>query len=68
MVDLGRPYSATMPGTVKPRLAGFMMSMTSATTSTSIRPQWASVSGASSGGVTAMSWAAPSIARLGSRP
>jgi hypothetical protein len=48
------PYSLIMPGTTKPRLAGFMMSMIRATTSTSIRPQWARPSGASSGGVTSI--------------
>ena len=54
-VAFGTAYSATIPGMVKPRLAGFMMSMMSAITSTAISPQWASDSGASSGGDTTMS-------------
>jgi hypothetical protein len=45
-------YSARMPGTTKPRLAGFMMSTTRATISTMISQAWARVSGASSEGVT----------------
>ncbi len=53
-VALPTPYSLIMPGTTKPRLAGFMMSMTRAITSTSISHQWARDSGASSGGVTSI--------------
>ena len=59
-VALGTPYSLTIPGMVKPRLAGFMMSMMSAITSTPISFQWARVSGASSGGETTISWLAAS--------
>jgi hypothetical protein len=52
----GTPYSLTMPGMVNPRLAGFMMSMISAMTSTLISTQCARDSGKSSGGDTTMSW------------
>ncbi len=37
----GTPYSAVKPGMTKPSEAGFITSMTSATTSTAISPQWA---------------------------
>ncbi len=69
-VALGTPYSLTMPGMVKPRLAGFMMSMISAITSTLIRVQCALDSGASSGGETMISWLAASCSEmfLGRRP
>ena len=69
-VALGTPYSLTMPGMVKPRLAGFIMSMISAITSTAISIQCARVSGASSGGETTISCAAASCFEmfLGSRP
>jgi len=54
-VAFGIPYSLTIPGMVKPRLAGFMMSMMRAITRTAIRLQCAGDSGASSGGDTTMS-------------
>ena len=44
-----------MPGTTKPRLAGFITSMTSATVSTTISRQCAAPSGASSGALTTTS-------------
>lgn len=55
-VALSTLYSLIIPGSVKPRLAGFIMSMTRAMTGTPIRIQWAFDSGASSGGDTTMSW------------
>jgi len=69
-VFFATPYSAIMPGTVNPRLAGFMMSMIRAMTSTDISFQCAAPSGASSGGVTTMSWDAASCFPmfLGSNP
>ena len=42
------PYSAFIPGTTKPRVAGFITSTTSATPRTKSRPQCAPVRGASS--------------------
>src|SRR4051794_20455830 len=44
-VGLSPWYSAIMPGRVKRRLAGFMMSMMTAITSTDSRIQWARLSG-----------------------
>ena len=64
-------YSARMPGRTKPRLAGFMTSMTSAIVRTSIRRQWAAPSGASSGALTTTSGSAGACAApsfLGSSP
>ncbi len=64
-------YSLRMPGTTKPRLAGFMTSMTSAIVRTIISRQCAAPSGASSGALTTTAgstgaWPAPSL--RGSRP
>ncbi len=69
-VALSTPYSPIKPGKAKPRLAGFMMSMTRAITSTAIRIQCALDSGASSGGETAISSLADSSRDtfLGRRP
>jgi hypothetical protein len=47
-LDAGMPYSADMPGSTKPSVAGFIVSITNAIASTSIRPQCAGVSFASS--------------------
>ena len=52
-------YSLRMPGTTKPRLAGFITSMTSAIVSTIISRQCAGPSGTSSGAVIARSCAGP---------
>ncbi len=65
---LGTPYSLIMPGTTKPRLAGFITSMTRATTSTTISPMWAGVSGASSGGVTLIRLAPAAVSAFGRTP
>ena len=61
-VAAGTPYSAIMPGTTKPRLAGFITSITSATVSTPSSRQWAQTNGASSGADTVRSPAARSAA------
>src|SRR3954452_11683447 len=42
-------YSLIIPGTTNPRLAGFITSITSATTRATINPQCAGLSAASSG-------------------
>jgi len=65
-------YSRFMPGTTKPRLAGFITSITSAIVSTIIRRQWAHVRCASSGAMTVSSSgsaaAAAPLAFFGTRP
>ena len=69
-VALDTPYSMIMPGTVKPRAAGFMMSMIKATTSTVISPQCAGPRWASSGAAISISSLAASCAETprGSSP
>src|SRR4051812_34781787 len=47
----GIPYSATMPGSTKPSVAGFMTSITSATPSTNSNPQCAGAEGGRVDGV-----------------
>ncbi len=64
-------YSTRMPGMTKPRLAGFITSITSATVRTIMSRQCAGPSGASSGALTTTAgstcaWPAPSF--LGRRP
>ena len=60
------PYSLRMPGTTKPRLAGFITSMTRATVSTAISRQCAAQSGASSGALIATPVDRPAL--CGRRP
>jgi hypothetical protein len=60
-------YSLRIPGVTKPRLAGFITSITSATASTSITCQCARDSGASSGGAIT-SWVSPSLDLAGTSP
>jgi hypothetical protein len=69
-VALLTTYSARMPGKTKPRLAGFITSITSATVNTTIRRQCAATSGASSGAATCSnaSGAACWATRRGNRP
>ncbi len=68
-----RPYSATMPGATNPSDAGFIVSMTRPTNSTSARTRWAGLSSARSRAAyrrvagTRRALAARS-ARSGSRP
>src|SRR5450631_3185880 len=67
-VVFGTAYSAVIPGSTKPRLAGFITSITSATVSTIIKRQCAGPSGASSGADTVEATPAAEVLTWGSRP
>jgi hypothetical protein len=62
IVVFATAYSRAIPGTTKPRLAGFITSITSAIVSTIISRQWAQVRCASSGAMIASSSGSATLA------